>query len=47
VARHEPGRRLGVSEAAAQSRVGKVIKRMGADNRFQAGVQAARLGLLF
>jgi DNA-binding CsgD family transcriptional regulator len=41
------GRRLGVSEAAAQSRVGEVIKRMGADNRFQAGVQAARLGLLF
>jgi DNA-binding CsgD family transcriptional regulator len=38
-------RRLGVSEPAAQHRVARVIERLGAENRFQAGVRAARRGL--
>jgi hypothetical protein len=39
------GRRLGISGSEAQRRVGRLIEHLGAENRFQAGVQAARRGL--
>jgi DNA-binding NarL/FixJ family response regulator len=39
------GRRLGVSAADARDHVARVIELLGAENRFQAGVQAVRRGL--
>ncbi len=40
------GRQLGVSERTAHRRVAALMSRLGAESRFQAGVQAARLGLM-
>jgi sugar-specific transcriptional regulator TrmB/DNA-binding CsgD family transcriptional regulator len=39
------GRRLGVSEGDTESRLARAIERLGAENPFQAGVQAARSGM--
>lgn len=38
-------RRLGIDETGAEDRVARAVDRLGAENRFQAGVQAARRGL--
>lgn len=39
-------RRLGISNRTVSRRVNRLLERMGAANRFQAGLQAARLGWL-
>ena len=39
-------RQLGVSERTAHRRVAGLMTRLGAESRFQAGVQAARNGLM-
>ena len=39
-------RQLGVSERTAHRRVTSLLSRLGAESRFQAGVQAVRNGLM-